>query len=221
MAPFFDPAAALKIRHGNLPHWQQQDVIYFVTFRLADSLPVGRLEQWHRERDAWLSSHPEPVSAADWQDYHERFTDAVERWLDQGSGSCLLRRAECKSMVESALRHFDGHRYQLGQCVVAPNHVHALVNPLPGHDLAGILHSWKSYTAKQLLCLPHVVRAMKPWWDQLHNRRQKTAFETCGAARFHTLEHQQPVWQKESFDHIVRSPHDLKKFEDYIQAHKA
>jgi len=31
-----------------------------------------------------------------------------------------------------------------------PNHVHAVVRPLPGHELADILHSWKSFTAKKI-----------------------------------------------------------------------
>ena len=33
--------------------------------------------------------------------------------------------------------------------VVMPNHVHAVVQPLGGFDLETILHSWKSFTAKQ------------------------------------------------------------------------
>jgi hypothetical protein len=31
-----------------------------------------------------------------------------------------------------------------------PNHVHALVQPLPGHSLKEILRSWKSYSARQI-----------------------------------------------------------------------
>ena len=31
-----------------------------------------------------------------------------------------------------------------------PNHVHALLTPLPGFELSGILHSWKSFTAKAI-----------------------------------------------------------------------
>jgi REP element-mobilizing transposase RayT len=53
--------------------------------------------------------------------------------------------------MEAALMHFDGERYRLGKYVVAANHVHLIVTPLPGHELAEILHSWKSYTAKQIL----------------------------------------------------------------------
>jgi hypothetical protein len=40
---FFNPDATIVIRHGKLPHWRQEGVIYFVTFRLADSLPQAKL----------------------------------------------------------------------------------------------------------------------------------------------------------------------------------
>jgi len=32
---------------------------------------------------------------------------------------------------------------------VMPNHVHSLIEMVKGYSLGGILHSWKSYTAKK------------------------------------------------------------------------
>src|SRR5438132_5294859 len=55
---FFDPEAPVEELFGNLPHWRQRGATYFVTFRLADSLPQGKLQQWVRERDAWFDAHP-------------------------------------------------------------------------------------------------------------------------------------------------------------------
>ena len=52
--------------------------------------------------------------------------------------------------METVLRHFDGDRYVLGEHVVMPNHVHAIVSPVPGVALSDILHSWKSYSAKRI-----------------------------------------------------------------------
>jgi hypothetical protein len=37
----------------------------------------------------------------------------VDRWLDVGYGSCILARADCKSIMESSLAHFDRIRYEL------------------------------------------------------------------------------------------------------------
>jgi type I restriction enzyme R subunit len=219
IAKFFDPHAPVEITHANLPHWQQDGATYFITFRLVDSLPREKLEQWANDREVWLSAHPEPVSEEDWREYHEKFSAAIERWLDQGSGSCLLEMPECREIVENALKFFNGQRYELGEFVVASNHVHVLVTPFAGHDLSDLLHSWKSFTAKELIKVEAASRRLQPWWDELHSRRQAAAFEES-SARYHTLQFQRPVWQKESFDHIVRSSASLKKFEDYSRDHR-
>ena len=52
-------------------------------------------------------------------------------------------------LVQDALLYFDGERYELPAWVVMPNHVHALLIPLQGRTLTGILHSWKSFTSNK------------------------------------------------------------------------
>jgi putative transposase len=39
------------IRH--LPHWRQDGATYFVTFRLADSLPQTKLDELRRIKEDW------------------------------------------------------------------------------------------------------------------------------------------------------------------------
>ena len=77
-------------------------------------------------------------------------TGRFEYWLDQGYGECLLAQQGPKSIVEKALMYFQGDRYHLGESIVMPNHVHALVTPIESWTLTSILRSWKSYTAKQI-----------------------------------------------------------------------
>lgn len=132
----------------DLPHRQQQGCTAFTTFRLADSLPAAKLKRWERERQDFLEQHPKPWTDQLWRTYKQRFPDRLESWLDEAQGSCVLRNSEVADLVETALRHFDGDRYILDEFVIMPNHVHVLVKPLPGHGLDGILHSWKSFTAK-------------------------------------------------------------------------
>ena len=55
-----------------------------------------------------------------------------------------------RTMTVSALRHFDGVRYDLLAYVVMPDHVHALVRPRGAFKLHEIVHSWKSFTARVL-----------------------------------------------------------------------
>jgi hypothetical protein len=71
---FFDPDAIVVICHGKLPHWRQEGVIYFVTFRLADSLPQAKLQWLRREKELWLRLNPEPRTVSQQREYHERFT---------------------------------------------------------------------------------------------------------------------------------------------------
>jgi REP element-mobilizing transposase RayT len=147
---FFDPQDEIENVGGNLPHWRQHGVLYFVTFRTADALPAEKLRWWHAEREVWLATHPEPWDPATRADYLDRFPRRMQRWLDAGSGECLLARADLRTVVEGALQRFDGERYRLGEHHVAANHVHALVAPVPPHELSQILHSWKSYTASAI-----------------------------------------------------------------------
>ena len=146
----FDPDAPLAVYGRQLPHWRQDGATYFVTFRLADSMPQVKLKQWQQEKEQWLKEHPEPQSPADREEYHQRFTDRLQEWLDAGYGQCLLRDPKLSRLVEEAMRFFDGERYLLGTFVIMPNHVHALVRPVQGHTLSDILHSWKSFTAKKI-----------------------------------------------------------------------
>ncbi len=127
------------------------------------------------------------------REYYTRFPHRLQEWLDAGEGSCVLAIPEPKRIVENALRYFDGHRYSLDQFAVAPNHVHVLLTPLSSHTLSSILHSWKSFTAHQIL--NKVAAASRRCSEQAH------------------------LWQKESFDHIVRSPQSLGPFRRYIQSH--
>ncbi|HMJ04912.1 MAG TPA: AIR synthase related protein, partial [Chthoniobacterales bacterium] len=147
---FFDQFADVDISRRNLPHWQQPGATYFVTFRLADSLPEVRLSELEQERERWLTFHPLPWSADDRREYVERFSERVEQWLDAGEGECVLARPEAAATVANALQHFEMERYELGAWVVMPNHVHALVKPKAGFDLGKILHSWKSFTANEI-----------------------------------------------------------------------
>ena len=76
--------------------------------------------------------------------------DRIERYAGQGHGACWLRDGRVADQVENALLHFDGVRYHLLAWVIMPNHVHALIETMSGFPLEGVIHSWKSFTAKKI-----------------------------------------------------------------------
>ncbi len=164
----FDHQADLDRTRRNLPHWQQEGATYFVTFRLADAVPAEVARRWREELQKWRHFHPEPWNTEIAAEYRTRFIKAREEWLDEGHGSCLLRQPGAAEAVAETLRHFDGQRYHLDAFVVMPNHVHALVQPLPGHSLPQILRSWKSFTARQLNRM--LSRAGAVWMQETFDR---------------------------------------------------
>lgn len=85
----------------------------------------------------------------------------VDDWLDAGSGECWLRDPVCAGIVSRALHHFHEQRYFLSCFCVMPNHAHVLVRPFTGFDPAALLHSWKSFTAKEIN--KHLGRSGEVW----------------------------------------------------------
>ena len=147
---FFNPYAEIRHTQNRFPHWQQYGATYFVTFRLADSIPALVLGQWQDEREAWLRAHPKPWSLDAEIEYHRRFSAALERWLDEGHGSCVFRRHDCATIVAETLRHFEGDRAVMISFAVMPNHVHALFVQNSEWPLEKLIRSWKGFTARQI-----------------------------------------------------------------------
>lgn len=131
---------SVRISHRRLPHWEQPNRIYFVTFRLADSIAREKREQWQEEmlrlkRDT---------------DRTRYYVKKQQAWLDKGFGRCILQDSGCAEAVEKTLLSFDRERYLLGNYVIMPNHVHLIVFPLGENTLSKIVKSWKGCSARAI-----------------------------------------------------------------------
>lgn len=147
---FFNPYAPIQKHKHRLPHWQQGSVHYFVTWRLADSLPKEKLDRWNEERNLWLRRNPPPWAPRTEVEYRERFSDSIDDWLDAGEGSCLLGDPIQSRCVANALMHYDNVRYMIDSFVVMPNHVHTLFRLMEPHRLEDVVKSWKGFTAREI-----------------------------------------------------------------------
>jgi len=157
-----------------LPHFDRAHLVQAVSFRLADSLPAAVLRQFKAELHVTAELLPDNPRAAELRHRIERFTD-------EGHGSCLLRNTEAASIVEHALKHEAGIRYRLLEWCVMPNHVHVLIECLPGQSLSAILKSWKSFTSHQINKKLGLTGTF--WQEEYHDRyiRDAAHFEAVRA----------------------------------------
>ncbi|WP_345738402.1 transposase [Prosthecobacter algae] len=186
----FDPSADFHVHRENLPHWRQRETTYFVTSRLADSLPEKVMEGWRMKRDEWLNRHglKSPAELTRLEDekrheYHREFTARFHELLDAGHGQCVLASSDCADLLFQRLSAGHEKSYWLDAWCIMPNHLHALVQPAKNSDLGEIIRHWKGGSAYDI------------------NR----LLGQSGA-----------LWQKEPFDHIVRSESQLEHFRKYI-----
>ena len=135
---------------GYLPHCDTPGLLQAITFRLADSLPAKVLDRLQE-----TGNEVEKLKQ-------------IESLLDAGYGACWLKQPAVADIVEDALLHWDGQHYRLLAWCVMPNHVHVLIETREGWPLSGILHGWKSFTAKTINL--HLGRTGAVWMRDYFDR---------------------------------------------------
>jgi menaquinone-specific isochorismate synthase len=182
----------LKIRdRGRLPRWDKDNATYFITFRLADSLPKSVPERIDSERQAIVKTAiglGRDLSADEHRRIQRLSTPVIERFLDRGAGACHFQNFAIAGEVANALRYFDEKRYRLFAWCVMPNHVHVVVRLFSGQTLATVVHSWKSFTAK--------------YANQI--------LGSHGA-----------FWQREYYDHLIRDEEEFERSVRYVSENPA
>jgi REP element-mobilizing transposase RayT len=171
---------------GRLPHWEKDSATYFITFRLADSLPKSVLDRITSEREAIVKTANQlhrDLSSDERRKIQRLSSPIVEKFLDSGAGACHLRNPTIAEELANTLCHFDDQRYRLFAWCVMPNHVHVVARLLPGQALAAVVHSWKSFTAK----------------------RANTILGKQGT-----------FWQREYYDHLIRNENEFERAMNYV-----
>ena len=191
----FDPNAAVHKHRQRLPHWRQWNRTYFITSRLADSVPAALALEWRVSRDAWLREHGlrstaelERLTERQRREYHRLFTARFHALLDECHGECVVAQVRCADILVARLNAGHGTAYHLDVWCIMPNHLHALVQPLEKVTLGEIVRHWKGGSAFDI--------------NRVLARRGR-------------------LWQAEPFDHIVRSEAQLENFRRYIAENPA
>ncbi len=176
---------------SRLPQWRQEGVTYFATFRMADSIPLSVFEKWQIEKFEWLRERnvhvPLPVQ-----------TDDVPQNL-----RALFKKTFNRKLHE----YLDGCR---GRC--------ELRAPENRREIENRFQSVKCTVGSYVIMPNHVHVLVTPGIDQL-SVEEALGFVKGGAAfAINQNENRKgPLFQKDNFTHIVRSPDALEKYQDYIE----
>ena len=149
-SPFLDKDEELIERRSHLPHWFQEEKIQYITFRLCDSMPTCILNELKRLKEKFLLENPKPWNKYTRALFEKHFGHKTDYWLDQGHGSCIFKRSDCRSILEHSFQYVNYVNCIILGYVIMPNHVHILMLPYPGQDCMEILASVRKYSAKHI-----------------------------------------------------------------------
>jgi putative transposase len=189
----------------HLPHWQPEQAVLFVTFRLAGSLPSTVLEELQHERERAekaLAQSSDPVAHYRQNDLDDRcYFGRWDRALDADTqGPRWLARPEIAEVVAEALHYRDGKAYELLAYCIMPNHVHLVCRiGAPQDDDVGRIDN-PSYQGRPVP-LHRIMHSLKR-----HTARQANL----------KLSRQGAFWQQESYDRVVRDSEELQRIVDYV-----
>jgi putative transposase len=142
----------------NLPHLYFNDGIYFITYRLADTIPLTILNE--------LSSS--------FKSGDDEKAKRIFRKYDSIIDSCrfgekFLTIKEIAFICKSTLHYPDGKDYRLLCYCIMPNHIHLVFKLLDGtKGISKIMQSIKRISARKSNLLLN--RAGKFWQDESFDR---------------------------------------------------
>lgn len=190
----------LKTFYKNrLPHIAPIGAEFFITFRLADSLPLTAIQSLKEE----LETSVQKLRKGKPEDYEFKikqlkyeFSFRYDKYLDKkGFGNCFLKNKQLAIIVGDKLHQYDGEYYELEAYTIMPNHVHLLI------DTSLQLEKGKSDSDSKYTQLDKIMRLIKGG----------SAFEANKV-----LERKGAFWMKDSYDHYVRNEKDWENIIEYI-----
>lgn len=165
---FFDPNQPIDITARKLPHWNQNNKLYFVTFRLADAMPAEVMLEYKDRLTDVENSFPMPRTKVQQAEVDKIKHNTLEKYLDAGHGSCILRESRLRESLVKTLEHNEGVDYDLAAYVIMPNHVHLLLSTISDKTIQSIMSSIKRVSGHHICKLAN--REAPLWQREYYDR---------------------------------------------------
>lgn len=175
----------------NLPHYHPEGYPLFITFHLADSLPLNVILELRKQRERELQT----ISSLERAEIDNKYFTYYDEWLDRcASGPNWLKDGNVAQITMKEIKSMEGIQYKLIACCIMPNHVHMLIESL-----------------MMKAAIPIGKSARYPVTDSLRLIKGRTARKANLA-----LGRTGNFWQHESYDHIIRDEEELSRTILYI-----
>lgn len=193
---------------NNLPHITPIGATFFITFRLADSLPqsiLWKLKKEFKEKVKTLKQeNPSNLEDLIYEE-QKRYFAKYDNQLDiEPYGKCWLKQKDIASQVIEQMTKLDGSLYDLQAYTIMPNHVHLLIDTMT--QLVDENNFYLHELPLNFASLGDIMQRIKGASSYLSNIILK---EQIG----HKI---LPFLQKESFDHYVRDENEWRNIVAYI-----
>jgi REP-associated tyrosine transposase len=125
----------------NLPHLYYNEGIYFVTYRLYDSIHPNELKNMQMLINNYRMLHPNEG---------EKVFKKYDLLLDKPANKTqYLKQPQIFEICKKSIHYYDNKEYKLICYCIMPNHVHLVIDLINNKRLLGdILGSIKKYSAR-------------------------------------------------------------------------
>ena len=199
----------------NRPHIHPPDSTFFITFRLAGSIPKAVVQQYQAKK-IWLDnelkrltrrndSEPSEVSETQRESllqFRRNWFKKFEDILDLAkTGPLWLGEDKVRQIVAEKLQADDGGKYRLDAFCIMSNHVHVVFKPnFSAAGLSEIKTSNRSKFVSQSETIPQIMHSLKGSTA----RRANLLLNKTGS-----------FWETESYDHYIRDDAEFYRIIKY------
>jgi REP element-mobilizing transposase RayT len=185
----------------NLPHYQQLGYVYFITARLAGTIPRSVYEKIRKNYSKELvkvSGYKNLTKRRRlYYELQEKSFQTYDSILDKSMyGEKWLSDKPVASLLKKSLHFRDEKEYELYAYTIMPNHIHLIIKP--------ILLS-KSESASNRDENKFIVTKIIGNFKKFTGREANKILKRSGQ-----------FWQHESYDHLIRGVRELQKLTEYI-----
>ena len=126
---------------GRLPHWEVADASYFVTLRLAGTLPA----RLRKELDSIFAD----VAQDDYLQRASQYFRKMDAWLDRDRRVDWLVRPSVAEVIQHAFSYYASIGvWRVHAHVIMPNHLHWFFTPT-GKTMSDCVRGFKRFVSRQ------------------------------------------------------------------------